>query len=231
MKTKILLVDDERDIVEFLQYNLEHEGFEVITAYDGDEAIRKLTEKPDLIILDVMMPKINGYEACKIIRQKEGFNHIPVIFLTAKSSEMDEITGLDLGADDFIRKPISPKKLIARVKSNLRKSELILPDTKNFSKIIKIGPLEIDRERYSVMVNGENVIFPRKEFEILFYLSSQPGKVFNREVLLRDIWGTDIFVVERTVDVHVRKIREKLGDYSEMIETIKGVGYRIKDIE
>ena len=230
-KTKILLVDDERDIVEFLQYNLEQEGFEVISAYDGEEAIRKLSEKPDLIILDVMMPKLNGYEVCKMVRQKDGFYHVPVIFLTAKSSEMDEITGLDLGADDFIRKPISPKKLIARVKSNLRKSESNLADSKNSSVILKVGPLEIDRERYSVLLNGENLIFPRKEFEILFYLSSQPGKVFNREVLLRDIWGSDIFVVERTIDVHVRKIREKLGEYADMIETIKGVGYRIKDIE
>lgn len=231
MKTKILLVDDERDIVEFLQYNLEHEGFEVITAYDGDEAIRKLSENPDLIILDIMMPKLNGYEVCRMIRQKDGFAHVPVIFLTAKSSEIDEITGLDLGADDFIRKPISPKKLIARVKSNLRKSDIVLTDSKDLREVLKIGPLEINKEKYTVSVDGENIIFPRKEFEILYYLASQPGRVFGREVLLHDIWGTDIFVVERTIDVHVRKIREKLGDYADMIETIKGVGYRLKDFE
>lgn len=230
MKTKILLVDDEHDIVEFLQYNLEHEGFEVITAYDGDEAIRKLSENPDLIILDIMMPKLNGYEVCRMIRQKDGFSHVPVIFLTAKSSEIDEITGLDLGADDFIRKPISPKKLIARVKSNLRKSDITLSESKDIRDTLKIGPVEINRQKYSVLIDGENVIFPRKEFEILYYLASQPGKVFGREVLLHDIWGTEIFVVERTIDVHVRKIREKLGNYADMIETIKGVGYRLKDI-
>lgn len=230
-KSKILLVDDERDIVEFLQYNLEHEGFDVIAAYDGDEALRKLSEKPDLIILDIMMPKLNGYEVCRIIRQKDGFSHVPVIFLTAKSSEIDEITGLDIGADDFIRKPISPKKLISRVKANLRKSEILVSDKKSNLNTLKVGPIEIDREKYSVTIDGENVIFPRKEFEILFYLASQPGRVFGREMLLHDIWGNDVFVVERTIDVHVRKIREKLGNYSDMIETIKGVGYRLKDLE
>lgn len=229
MKEKILLVDDEKDIVEFLQYNLEKEGFEVITAYDGAQAIQKLVEKPDLIILDILMPKLNGYEVCKIIRETEGMERVPVIFLTAKSSEMDEIKGLELGADDFIRKPISPQKLIARVNANLRKRDYSVSEDKEQNSL-KIGPIEIDREKYIVKIDGKEVFFPKKEFELLYYLASQPGKVFNRDVLLRNIWGDDIYVVERTIDVHVRKIREKLGKHEDLIETIKGVGYRFKAI-
>lgn len=225
---KILLVDDEKDIVEFLQYNLEQEGFSVISAYDGEEALGRLSEKPDLVILDVMMPRLDGFEVLRRIRNKPGFENLPVIFLTAKSAENDEIQGLEIGADDFIRKPISPKKLIARVKSNLRRSESST-EIKAQQKRIRAGGLEIDRESYTVTLDGVNIVFPRKEFEILAYLASHPGKVFGRDVILRDVWGTDIFVVERTVDVHVRKIREKLGDSAEMIETIKGVGYRFRN--
>lgn len=224
---KILLVDDERDIVEFLEYNLIQEGFEVISAFDGKEALEKLKSKPDLIILDVLMPKMDGFETCEKIRSIKEFKNTPIIFLTAKSAEVDEIKGLNLGADDFIRKPISPKKLIARVKSNLRKSEL-LPSESTKVKEIKIGPLLIDKEKYTVLLDGKNIIFPRKEFEILSFLAANPGKVYHRDKILADVWGTDIFVVERTVDVHIRKIREKLGKYSDLIETIKGVGYRFK---
>ena len=230
MATKILLVDDETDIVEFLQYNLVQEGFDVITAYDGKEALTKMEDKPDLVILDVMMPKLNGYEVCEKIRESEDYKNTPVIFLTAKSSEIDEIKGLNLGADDFIQKPISPKKLIARVKSNLRKLENSRDDEDQKTRI-EIGPISIDKEKYTVSILNENVIFPKKEFEILSYLASQPGKVFHRDKILRDIWGTEVFVVERTIDVHVRKIREKLGDYSDLIETVKGVGYRFKNVE
>lgn len=229
MKSKILLVDDERDIVEFLQYNLIQEGFEVITAYDGLEALEKMNEKPDLVILDVMMPKLDGYEVCSRIREMKGFETLPVLFLTAKSSEMDEIFGLNIGADDFIQKPVSPMKIIARIKSNLRKK-----DGNNFGneqKIIRIGPIEINREKYKITVDDEIVIFPKKEFEILSYLASQPGKVFPREKILGDVWGNDVYVVERTIDVHVRKIREKLGNHAHLIETIKGVGYRFKSVE
>ncbi len=228
MNHKILLVDDEPDIVEFLEYNLIQEGFEVIKAYDGIEALEKLSEKPDLIILDVLMPKLDGYQTCKKIRENDQFKDTPVLFLTAKTSEVDEITGLNLGADDYVQKPISPKKLVARVKSNLRRLTALDPSKANK---IKIGPLRIDRERYTVNLNGENLILPKKEFEILAYLASQPGKVFVRDKILTDVWGTDIFVVERTVDVHVRKIREKLGEYADLIETIKGVGYRFKNVE
>ncbi len=227
---KILLVDDERDIVEILQYNLEQENFTVITAHDGAEAISKLFENPDLIILDIMMPVMDGFEVCSRIRNTKGFKNIPVIFLTAKSSEADEIKGLELGANDFIKKPVSPKRLIARVKSNLRKAEL-QPDPVNSSSKIKLGPLSIDKEKYSVSVAGQEKIFPRKEFEILYFLSNNPGRVFSREELLKEIWGPGVLVVDRTIDVHIRKIREKLDKYYDLIETIKGVGYRFKSVE
>lgn len=230
MNAKILLVDDEQDIVEFLEYNLKQEGFEVISAYDGIQAIEKLSEEPDLIILDILMPKMNGYEACSEIRKRSEFKNTPVIFLTAKSSEVDEVKGLNLGADDFIQKPISPKKLVARVKSNLRKVDIAGERNAPVS-LINIGKLSIDREKYTVMLDGNSLILPKKEFEILSYLASNPGKVFPREKILSDVWGTDIFVVERTIDVHIRKIREKLGEYSNLIETIKGVGYRFKNVE
>jgi len=230
MKTKILLVDDEPDIVEFLQYNLKSEGFEVITAFDGLEALSKISEKPDLIILDIMMPKMDGYAVCKKIRNTSGFESTPIIFLTAKVGEVNEILGLELGASDYIQKPISPKKLIARVKSNLRKVE-VQPGEKKSPAKIKIGPLLIDREQYVVHINGKEKIFPRKEFEVLYYLANNPGRVFSRDSLLKDVWGTDVYVVDRTVDVHIRKIREKLEKYSDLIETVKGVGYRFKSVE
>ncbi len=227
---KILLVDDEKDIVEFLQYNLIQEGFDVISAYDGVEALDKLPSKPDLIILDIMMPRMNGYDVCKRIRNTSGFEHTPIIFLTAKSGEMDEIHGLELGANDYVQKPISPKKLIARVKSNLRNVEQFIAEKAGSVKI-QIGPLIIDREKYVVIMNGKEKIFPRKEFEVLYYLANNPGRVFSRESLLKDVWGADVYVVDRTVDVHIRKIREKLEDNFDLIETVKGVGYRFKSVE
>ncbi len=230
MNTKILLVDDEKDIVEFLQYNLENEGFEVISAHSGSGAINKLEEKPDLIILDVMMPDLDGYEVCKQIRANEEFKETPIIFLTAKSGEIDEIKGLNLGADDFIQKPISPSKLIARVKSNLRKTEAASKSGLE-ENIIKFGPIEINKEKYLVHIDGKHVILPKKEFEILSYLAGNPGRVFSRDKILADVWGANVFVVERTIDVHVRKIREKLGKHSGMIETVKGVGYKFIDAE
>lgn len=224
---KILLVDDEKDIVEFLKYNLEKENYEVVVGYNGEEALEKLSEKPDLIILDIMMPILDGFETCQRIREKKEFESTPIIFLTAKSGETDEIKGLELGASDYIQKPISPKKLIARVKSNLRKFE----SAKSEPAKIKYGPIEIDKEKYEIFIEGEKKLFPRKEFEVLYFLANHPGKVFGRELLLKEVWGSDVYVVDRTVDVHVRKIREKLGDYADMIETIKGVGYRLKSVE
>lgn len=229
MKEKILLVEDEKDIVEFLKYNLEKEGFEVITAYDGEEALKKLADGPDLVVLDIMMPKMNGFDVCKKIRANERYESLPIIFLTAKSSEIDEILGLELGASDYIVKPISPQKLVVRIKANLKKFERAMPQNKPAQ--INLGPIVIDREKYLIYLDGDEVTLTRKEFELLYYLANQPGKVINRDVILKEVWGADIYVVERTVDVHIRKIREKLGDYANIIETVKGVGYRFKDIK
>jgi two-component system alkaline phosphatase synthesis response regulator PhoP len=226
MKAKILLADDEKDIIEFLKYNLEIEGFEVITAYDGEEALDKIVQNPDLILLDIMMPKVDGFEVCRRIRKIQGFEKTPVIFLTAKSGELDEIQGLELGANDYIKKPISPKKLIARVKANLRNMEPVSEPAR-----ISIGHLVIDKDNYTVFIEKEEKVFPRKEFELLYYLANHPGKVFSRDVLLKDIWGTGVYVVDRTIDVHIRKIREKLEGHADLIETIKGVGYRFKRVE
>ncbi|MCF8304796.1 MAG: response regulator transcription factor [Ignavibacteriales bacterium] len=226
MKHKILLVDDEKDIVEFLEYNLLKEGFDVLTAFDGNQALKMAEQKPDLIVLDVMMPGADGYEVLTKIRKNKSLENIPVILLTAKSGENFEVHGLNIGADAFIQKPVSPAKIIAHIKANLRKRETGVPGTKE--EIIAAGPIVIDREQYKIIVDNETLQFPRKEFEILAYLAAHPGKVFSRDRLLSDIWGTDIFVVERTVDVHIRKIREKLGKHAELIETIKGVGYRFR---
>jgi two-component system alkaline phosphatase synthesis response regulator PhoP len=227
---KILLVDDEPDIVEFLKYNLEQQNFEVIVGHNGEEALQKLVEKPDLILLDIMMPKLDGFEVCKRIRAKKEYDNVPIVILTAKIGEISEIKGLELGANDYIQKPVSPNKLIARVKSNLRKAEGIA--TKVVEPVrIKYGPIDIDKEKYEIFIDGEKKNFPKKEFEVLYFLVNNPGKVFGREVLLKEVWGFDVYVVDRTVDVHIRKIREKLGEHDHLIETIKGVGYRIKSID
>lgn len=223
MKQKILIVDDEKDIVEFLKYNLENNGFEVITAFNGKVALDKINEMPDLIILDVMMPVLNGYEVCRFIRSNQKYSKIPIVFLTAKVDEVDELRGLELGADDFMQKPISPNKLIARVNSNLRKSK-----EENYEEIrIEAGPLIIDKEKFLVLFNNKEIFYPKKEFAILAHLAARPGKVFTREDILASVWGENVLVVDRTVDVHIRKIREKLGSNSEIIKTIKGVGYKL----
>ncbi len=228
--SKILLVDDEPDILEFLKYNLEANGLEVIVGNNGLEALDKLSENPDLIILDIMMPHLDGYEVYKKIREKEDFKDVPIIFLTAKSEETDEIKGLELGASDYIQKPISPKKLIARVNSNLRKTRINRYGSGELMQL-KIGPLLIDKEKYLVNIDGAETFFPRKEFILLYFLAGNPGKVFSRDVLLKEVWGEGVFVVDRTVDVHIRKIRERLGKHFYLIETIKGVGYKFKSVE
>jgi two-component system, OmpR family, alkaline phosphatase synthesis response regulator PhoP len=227
---KILLVDDEVDILEFLKYNLEQDNFEVYTSTNGKDALKKISQKPDLIVLDIMMPEMDGFELYQQIKSNKEYQDIPIIFLTAKSGETDEIKGLDLGASDYIQKPISPKKLIARIKSNLRKSDQSEKKSKEF-KNLKIGTLEIDVEKFEVKVDSKKKFFPRKEFQLLYYLAQNPGRVINRETLLKEIWGNDVYVIDRTIDVHIRKIREKLGKHSELIETIKGVGYRFKHNE
>ncbi len=227
---KILLVDDEPDIVEFLKYNLEQQNFEVIVGYNGIEALKKVKQNPDLILLDIMMDGMNGFEVCEKIKAAPEYKNIPIIFLTAKAGEADEIKGLKIGASDYIQKPISPKKLIARVISNLRKVDGAEKNKRN-SKVIKIGPIVIDLEKFIVTVDGKTKILPRKEFQLLHFLAENPGKVFSREDLLKSIWGEDVYVVPRTVDVHIRKIREKLGDNASLIETLKGVGYKFKNLE
>ena len=227
---KILLVDDEEDILEFLKYNLEQENFEVLVSTNGEDALKKISQKPDLILLDIMMPEINGFELYELIKKNKESQDIPIIFLTAKSGETDEINGLNLGASDYIQKPISPKKLIARIKSNLRKSSVTDKKDK-LAEEVKIGPLVIDVQKFVVKIDGRQKFFPRKEFQLLHYLASNPGKVLNRETLLKEIWGSDVYVIDRTIDVHIRKVREKLGKHSELIETVKGIGYRFKQFQ
>jgi len=227
MEFKILVVDDEKDIVDLLKYNLEKEKeFDVITAFNGRDALEKaIKEKPDLILLDIMMPEMNGFDVCRKLKTGAA-NGIPVIFLTAKENEIDEIIGLELGADDYIQKPISPRKVIARVKSVIRRAYSEKDKTIKTDEYIKFKNLEVDTVAHSVKIDNEDVFFPKKEFQLLHFLLSNRGKVLSRDVLLNHIWGENIYVVDRTIDVHVAKVREKLGDYSEYIETIKGLGYR-----
>ncbi len=224
---RILVVDDESDIIELIRYNLVREGYEVVTARNGEEALQRTSPPPALIILDLMMPVLDGFETCRRLKNDSRTSGIPVVFLTARSSEVDEVVGLELGADDYIQKPISPRKLVARVKAVLRRRET--PADANGTPIVHAGPLVINRNHYTVQVHGNDVFFPRKEFEILALLAAHPGKVFSREMLLNRVWGADVVVIDRTVDVHIRKIREKLGTNGELIETIKGVGYRYRE--
>ncbi len=226
-KKHILVVDDEQDIVDLIRYNLTKEGYAVSTANNGGEALARAGPGTDLVILDLMMPVLDGFETCRRLKNTPATASVPVVFLTASPSEVDEVLGLELGADDYIQKPISPRKLVARVKAALRRREQHAEESSD-PPPIKIGRLEIDRRSYTVRHGKKEVFFPRKEFEILALLASHPGKVFSREMLLRNIWGSEVVVIDRTVDVHIRKIREKLGHDADMIETIKGVGYRYK---
>lgn len=227
---RILLVDDEPDIVEFLKYNLEKQNFEVLVGYNGIEALKKIKQNPDLIILDIMMDGMNGFEVCEKIKANPEYENIPIIFLTAKAAEVDEIKGLKIGASDYIQKPISPKKLIARVISNLRKTGRVQKQTAAPS-VTKAGPILIDLDKFIIKVSGKTKILPRKEFKLLHFLAENSGKVFTRDDLLKSVWGADVYVVPRTVDVHIRKIREKLGESAGLIETVKGVGYKFKSFE
>lgn len=228
MKKKVLVVDDEKDIVELLRYNLVKEGYDVIVAYNGEQALEKAVGGPDLILLDLMMPVLDGFETCKRLKNEPATSQIPVVFLTARAGEVDEVLGLELGADDYIQKPISPRKLVARVKAILRRAEAV-PEEATDSGVIRAGRLEINRSNYTVRLGKKEIVFPKKEFEILVTLVGHRGKVFSREMLLNAIWGSNVIVVDRTIDVHIRKIREKLGDDGELIETIKGVGYRYRE--
>lgn len=227
---KVLIVDDENDILDLIAYNLRKEGYEVTTTTDSinaPELARQLN--PDAIILDVMMPGKDGYEVCKEIRLIPETSHSPIMFLTAKSGEIDHILGLELGADDYVQKPISPRVLVARVKNLIRRNnERIRTETIAVPELLIIESLEINRQNYTVRIDNKETFFPKKEFELLAFLASNRGKVFPREVLLSRIWGETIYVVDRTVDVHISKIREKLGDYGAYVETVKGVGYRFR---
>ncbi len=218
---KILIADDEPDILEILQYNLQAEGFEVITAKNGNEAIDKAKRTlPDLIILDIMMPGKTGMEVCNTLRSQPAFKNTLIIFLTALSDEGTEIKGLETGADDYVTKPVSPKVLVSKVNALFRRF------SKDEPKVLKVGDLEIDREQYIVRYNGEDIILARKEFELLALLAGKPGKVFLRNEILNTIWGTEVIVGDRTIDVHIRKIRQKLN--LDCISTVKGVGYKFE---
>ena len=222
---RILLVDDENDILEFLSYNLKNEGFEVLTCNDGQTALNIIDDfMPHLIVLDVMMPGMDGIETCEQIRLNPKYNNILITFLTARSEDYSQVAGLEAGADDYINKPIKPKVLVSRVKALLRRkgSEVIQID--NNQRLIEISDLKIDRESYQVTLDHDDILLPRKEFEILYLLASKPGKVYNREEIFDKIWGDDVVVGGRTIDVHIRKLRKKLGrDY---IMTVKGIGYK-----
>jgi two-component system alkaline phosphatase synthesis response regulator PhoP len=228
MKKKVLVVDDEPDIIDLIGYNLRKEGYDVLAAADGNAALVEAAHNPDLIILDVMMPGLDGFEVCRRLKDNPKTAYIPVMFLTARSTELDEIMGLEIGADDFIQKPISPRKLLVRVKAMLRRVDAI-EDSPSQHSIIEEGKLLINRSNFTVKLGQKDLFFPRKEFEILALLVSQKGRVFSREMLLNRVWGTDVIVVDRTIDVHIRRIREKLGSLASSLETVKGVGYRFRE--
>ena len=223
---KVLVVDDEEPILELLKYNLEKGGYDVKTASDGSKAV-EIARKfiPDLVLLDIMMPKMDGVETCRQIREIPEMQKAFVVFLTARSEEYSEVAAFDVGADDYITKPIKPRALMSRISALFRR------DSKKTSplNLLSIGDLTIDRTSYTIKVKDKEINLPKKEFELLFFLAQNPNKVFSREDLLQNIWGSDVYVLARTVDVHIRKVREKIGD--DFITTVKGVGYKFSQIE
>lgn len=230
--SKILLVDDENDILEFVSYNLRKEGYEVFTASNGRHAIEKAKEvKPQLIILDVMMPGMDGIETCEEMRKIPDLKNSVIAFLTARAEDYSQIAGFEAGADDYINKPIKPKVLISRVKALLKRTDIASANSEraqqNNEMVLQDGGLVINREKYNVINQGEEINLPRKEFELLALLASKPDKVFTRDEIYSMVWGDDIIVGDRTIDVHIRKLREKIGE--DHIRTIKGVGYKYVD--
>ncbi len=218
---KILLVDDEQDILEFLSYNLKKEGYTVFTADNGKEAIRiSEKSKPHLVVLDVMMPEMDGIETCREIRQIPAMANSIIIFLTARGEDYSQIAGFDAGADDYVTKPIKPRVLVSRVKALLRRYKEDIPE----QNVVDVKDFVIDKEKYVIIKDGEEINLPKKEFEILLLLTSKVNKVFSREEIFARVWGDDVIVGDRTIDVHVRKIREKIG--LKNIKTVKGVGYK-----
>ena len=221
--TKILIVDDDPDIIEILTYNLSNEGYNVKSAVNGVEALKKAKKFiPDIILLDVMMPEMDGIEACSQLREIESLSKSMIIFLSARGEDFTQIAAFDAGADDYINKPVKPKILLKKISSISRR---ILSENNNTSNII-IGSLVIDRESYTVTLEKDEITLPRKEFELLYLLASKPGKVLTRDEIMLKVWGTQVVVGDRTIDVHVRKLREKIGE--KYIKTIKGVGYKFK---
>ncbi len=221
--TKILIVDDDPDIIEILTYNLSNEGYNVKSAVNGIEALKKAKKFiPDIILLDVMMPEMDGIEACSNLREIESLSKSMIIFLSARGEDFTQIAAFDAGADDYINKPVKPKILLKKISSISRR---ILSENNNTSNII-VGSLVIDRESYSVTLDKDEIALPRKEFELLYLLASKPGKVLTRDEIMFKVWGTQVVVGDRTIDVHVRKLREKIGE--KYIKTIKGVGYKFK---
>jgi two-component system alkaline phosphatase synthesis response regulator PhoP len=220
---KILLVDDEQDILEIVGYNLAQEGYQIVTAVNGKEAVQKAKkELPHLIIMDVMMPEMDGIEACEHIRKIPELSNVIVAFLTARSEDYSQVAGFEAGADDYIAKPIKPKVLVSKVKALLRR----LKEDETKSDVLTVGNIEVNREEYKIIQGGKEIVLPRKEFELFYLLASKPGKVFKREEILDKVWGNEVVVGGRTIDVHIRKLREKIGD--DLFKTIKGVGYKLE---
>lgn len=221
---KILLVDDEPDILEFLSYNLKKEGYTVFTSANGKDAIKTARkESPQLILLDVMMPDMDGIEACKEIREIDGLKNVVIAFLTARNEDYSQIAGFDAGADDYINKPIKPRVLVSRIQALLRRGS-VGSSKQEISSAINVGDFVIDRERFIITFKGEENNLPKKEFELFALLVSKPGKVFGREEILNQVWGGEVIVGDRTIDVHIRKLRERFGE--SYIKTVKGVGYK-----
>lgn len=224
-KHKILIVDDEPDIRELIEYNLKKEGYQVYTASNGLEGVAEAKKiLPDLIILDIMMPKMDGIEACRILRTMNEFKSTFMVFLTARSEEYSEIAGFNVGADDYIAKPIKPRALTSRINAILRRNSQ--SEEQEVKSSVEIGDLVINREAFLVFRNGEKIVLAKKEFELLYLLASKPGKVYTRDVILKNIWEDSVVVTNRTIDVHIRKLREKLGE--NYVSTVKGVGYKFE---
>jgi two-component system alkaline phosphatase synthesis response regulator PhoP len=221
---KVLVVDDEEDILELLKYNLKKEGYEVKTASNGIKAVEVARSfLPDLVILDIMMPHQDGVETCRQMREIPELNNSYILFLTARTEEYSEVAAFDIGADDYLSKPIKPRALMSRISALFRRKR----EDKKDKSVIKVGDLTIDKSSYTVLKNGDPVTLPKKEFELLYYLAENPNKVHTRDELLQNIWGSDVYVLARTVDVHIRKVREKIGEG--YISTLKGVGYKFED--
>lgn len=223
---RILAIEDEDDILEIIEYNLEREGYEVMTSKNGQEGLEKVREEhPDLILLDLMLPDLDGLEICRIIRDEDEIKKIPVIMVTAKDTESEVVLGLGVGADDYVTKPFNPQELVARVKAVLRRKRLEGAD--GDTEILEVGPLKIFPDRHKVLMDGDEVEFTATEFSLLRFFAANPGRVFSREQLIDRVLGT--VVTTRNIDVHIRSLRKKLGDYSDLIETVRGVGYKFKE--